>query len=119
MFDAGVDSGSTECGTPMECAYRPQVTARLGREGTHMVGYDDAAGLERMIQIQVRFPSGLTDPLPIVVWSHGGAQGIGTADGAGREWSDQIVRAGYAFVAIAHRARTVSEYTALCTAVGF
>ena len=98
------------------CLYRPpQVT--FG-ETDATITYTDVAGRQRPLNITIRQPDIPDGPLPVVVWSHGGAHGQTNSSSALREWSEVTARAGYLTVSIAHTPRDVAERHDLCTAIG-
>lgn len=105
--------------TPLECAYAPRERGRPTPPVLVDLSYTDVAGLSRAFQIAVHLPDEAPRPLPVVVYSHGGAHGVSNATGVGAEWADVFVRAGYAVVAIAHPARSDASWTALCDALGY
>lgn len=123
--DAGTDAGRTTVGACSEedraaCAYEPVVSSEPGPESTQAITYTDDFGLERTIEIELRLPSTAAgEAVPLVVWSHGGASGLMNAGGVGMQWSAILVRAGYAFLAIAHAPRTPAQYDALCNGISF
>ncbi len=68
----------------------------------------------RNIKILLRYPFGAPNPLPLVVWSHGGeanANGHNTY----REWGEALAAAGYAVIHLAHED---AAYNAHCAALG-
>lgn len=101
------------------CAYVPAATYELAQPQTLELSYEDAAGLERTFEIAVRAPIGAPEPLPVIVWSHGGADGVGNALNAGEHWTKALARAGYLVIPIAHRGRSANERAALCNELGY
>jgi len=94
---------------------RPQFTFT---ENEFRIAYMDIAGRERTINIMVRQPDISLSPLPVVVWSHGGAEGQTNARTALKEWSELTARSGYLTVSIAHTPRNPGERSDLCNALG-
>jgi hypothetical protein len=116
--DAGADAAAA-CSalTPELCAYVPPVAYAVGPERLAKVRYVDILGSTREIQIEVRTPLGAANA-PVVVWSHGGAEGKRRAHGVGREWGRVFNEAGYVSVHIAHVGRSTADDTAVCNALG-
>lgn len=75
-------------------------------------------GLERSIDVELRFPQGLVTPTPIVIWSHGGSSGKNNPAVVGTEWGEVFQRGGYLSIHIAHTKRTRNKTVALCDAIG-
>ncbi len=80
--------------------------------------YTDAAGDLRSVEMLVRVPVGAREPMPVVVWSHGGAEGKESPATSMVEWSEATARAGYFTVSIAHAGRSGSSRGRLCPVVG-
>lgn len=80
--------------------------------------YTDAAGDLRSVEMLVRVPVGAREPMPVVVWSHGGAEGKESPATSMVEWSEATARAGYFTVSIAHAGRSGSSRGRLCQAIG-
>ena len=76
--------------------------------------YLDASGRTRQVKVLLRLPIGAPAPLPVVVWSHGGAEGKNSPAHSLAEWSDLTAAAGYFTVSIAHAGRNVDSRRALC-----
>lgn len=122
--DAGVDSGtpgvdggcsSSNLGA---CGYQSGTFSPalpVVRSLTYDDGFTDGG---RTIEIALRRPQGAPLPLPVILYSHGGAQGISNALTVGEEWAAPLVRAGYLVVAIAHVPRDEASRAALCTSLG-
>jgi hypothetical protein len=85
---------------------------------TSSVTYQDEATLARTISFAIRTPNGLAGPLPVVIWSHGGAQGHPNPLTALSEWGELTARAGYVAVGIAHAPRSEFARKLLCGALG-
>lgn len=99
------------------CLYAPGPPVPFSTT-TNSITYNDTAGLPRTINVAIRIPSVPAGPLPVVVWSHGGASGQSNPLTAMSEWSEVTARAGYLTISIAHTSRTQPERQALCTALG-
>jgi predicted dienelactone hydrolase len=100
------------------CVYRPARTFGAQAVLTQTLAYTDATGAQRSIEVAIRRPMGAPQPWPVVLWSHGGASGQMSANGAGDEWSRVFNAAGYLFVAIAHAPRSDESRAALCAHLG-
>jgi acetyl esterase/lipase len=98
------------------CLYQPPQFTFTETDGS--VTYTDIAGRARTINILIRQPNLPASPLPVVVWSHGGAEGQTNARAALREWSETTARSGYLTVSIAHTPRGAARRTDLCLALG-
>lgn len=86
---------------------------------TLALDYVDAAGDTRAINIEIRPPAGATTPVPVVLWSHGGAGGESDPTSVGEGWTAPFVNAGYCMVAIAHAGRPCASQERLRVAVGY
>jgi hypothetical protein len=82
------------------------------------VTYTDASGQLREVGFLIRQPLGAPAPMPVVVWSHGGADGKSDPQHSMRAWSEVTARAGYFTVSIAHAHRGQDSRRQLCTAIG-
>ena len=67
--------------------------------------YLDVAGLPRTVNALIRVPTGAPRPLPVVIWSHGGARGKENPRKSLAEWSIVTAEAGFLTVSIAHTPR--------------
>ena len=117
VADAG--SGVTpECAAdPTRCLYQP---ARLPIERIVSSISDPARiGGPRNIPIAIRYAPTAPRPMPVVVWSHGGASGHLDPTTSLDEWAIAAAEAGYLSVAIAHEPRDDASRLALCTSLGF
>lgn len=85
---------------------------------TREVSYTDALGEARTVEITLARPDGAPTPWPVVVWSHGGQSGVMSSPRVGDEWRERFTGAGYAFVGIAHRARSDASRGRLCAHFG-
>jgi hypothetical protein len=85
---------------------------------TRQVTYTDNAGLSRTIEVAIRRPSGAPLPLPVVIWSHGGAGGKTNPLNSMSAWSDTTAAAGYLTISIAHTPRSDQERSLLCQSIG-
>jgi hypothetical protein len=80
--------------------------------------YTDNAGEPREVQFLIRQPLGAPAPMPVVVWSHGGADGKRSPATSMVEWSETTARAGYFTVSIAHANRGNDSRRRLCNSIG-
>jgi hypothetical protein len=80
--------------------------------------YTDNAGDQREVRFLIRRPLGAPLPAPVVVWSHGGADGKRDPATSMVEWSDTTARAGYLTVSIAHASRETGSRRRLCNSIG-
>lgn len=122
--DTGGDTGPALVGgcateTPENCTYEPEATYTQIEEDPLELQYVDAAGVTRQVRIQVRRPDGDPGPLPIVVWSHGGASGRANPSTVATSWGEVYTRAGYVFVAVAHLGRDEAQRQPLCGYLGY
>ncbi|MCX7753572.1 MAG: hypothetical protein N2443_12035 [Blastocatellia bacterium] len=69
----------------------------------------------RRLPILVRFSRAVTQPRPVVVWSHGGGPRNTVSPDMNREWSEVLARAGYIVV---HPAHVEPDRLALCRKLG-
>jgi acetyl esterase/lipase len=76
-------------------------------------------GGARTIEVTVRFARTAPQPQPVMIWSHGGANGQTNSATALEEWATAAAEVGYFSIAIAHAPRTAAQRTALCDALGF
>lgn len=67
----------------------------------------------RSIKILLRYPLGAPNPLPLIVWSHGG-EADSNGHNAYREWGEALATAGYAVIHLAHED---DVYNAHCAAL--
>jgi hypothetical protein len=101
------------------CEYQPATTYTLDPPNLQQtIPYTDVTGAARSVNIEIRRPQGAPMPMPIVIWSHGGASGKVDPSGVGDEIAVPFVEAGYVGVFIAHPPRTGAEVDALCTQIG-
>lgn len=82
------------------------------------MSYTDVAGDRRELRFLVRRPTGAAVPMPVVLWSHGGADGKDSPATSMVEWSEASARAGYLAISIAHAHRGPASRRRLCAAVG-
>jgi predicted dienelactone hydrolase len=120
----GADAATGACAPDNRaaCAYQPERTYPVpqGAPMTYRMTYMDVAGGMRSIEVALRPPMGAPRPWPVIVWSHGGSEGIESARGAGAEWAQVFNRAGYVVVAIAHTPRnTPALLEPLCRYYGY
>lgn len=103
-----------------DCLYFPATEYAIGTEPpevTRKTEYRDIAGMPRKVQMVFRIPRGARGPLPVVIWSHGGADGksdLDRIDDIMLEWSRASAKAGYVAVTIAHHTRDQASREALC-----
>src|SRR5215204_641123 len=76
-----------------DCLYLPATEYAIGTEPPEIIldtVYRDISGMPRKVQMVLRIPRGTTGPLPVVIWSHGGADGksnLDRIDDIMMEWS--------------------------------
>ena len=80
--------------------------------------YTDHANQQREVRFLIRQPIGAPAPMPVVVWSHGGADGKRSPTTSMVEWSELTARAGYFSVSIAHTHRADASRGLLCQSIG-
>jgi hypothetical protein len=80
--------------------------------------YTDNAGDPREVRFLIRQPLGAVAPMPVVVWSHGGADGKSSPATSMVEWSETTARAGYFTVSVAHANREPGSRRRLCNSIG-
>lgn len=80
--------------------------------------YTDNAGLQREVKVLIRQPLGASLPMPVVVWSHGGAEGKNNPATSMAEWSEVSAAAGYLTLSVAHSPRDESSRGELCRSIG-
>jgi hypothetical protein len=117
---AAPDAGSVvtpECAAdPASCLYQP---ARLPIEMmVSSISDPTRIGGTRNIPIAIRYAPTAPRPMPVVVWSHGGAGGHLDPTTSLDEWAIAAAEAGYFAVAIAHEPRDQASRLALCTSLG-
>jgi hypothetical protein len=107
------------CATdPTQCLYTPPATYTYS--SVELSANDPArVGGDRTINVAIRYSKTAPRPMPVVVWSHGGASGQTNPLTALEEWSIAAAEAGYVSVSIAHTPRTPDERQALCDELGF
>jgi hypothetical protein len=99
-----------------DCLYFPSVRyefTEFERETT----YQDAAGSPRTVKVLLRIPTSAPLPMPVVIWSHGGAEGKDNPRNSLAEWSIATAEAGYLTVSIAHTPRGIDSRRQLCQAL--
>jgi hypothetical protein len=102
---------------PARCLYAP---TPLPIELVEVSATDPGrVGGPRTLNVAIRFSRSASQPMPVVVWSHGGASGQTNAVGALDKWAIAAAEAGYLSVAIAHTPRDQAERDALCAQLGF
>ncbi len=99
-----------------DCLYLPG-TRYAYTEVERSTTYFDIAGLSRTVNVLLRIPTGAPLPMPVVIWSHGGAEGKENPHHSLAEWSEVTAEAGYLTVSIAHTPRVdLGNRYALCAA---
>lgn len=101
-----------------DCLYFPALEYGIDDSNQRTTSYIDNAGATRTINVQVRIPIGAPVPMPVMIWSHGGAEGKSNPERAMAEWSETTARAGYLTVSIAHTPRSDGERRDLCQSIG-
>lgn len=124
--DVGASSASSVAFAPAptcnqapgpDCLYFP--AAQYGfTPFERSVFYTDNAGEQREVKVLIRQPVGAPMPMPIVIWSHGGADGKSSPANSMVEWSETTARAGYLTVSIAHAHREPDSRRQLCNSIG-
>jgi len=110
---AGADTGAT-CAAE-DCLYRPAATYDVAEALTPgPISYVDVLGYERSVAVAIHRPLGAPSPAPVVVLSHGGAQGKTDPLKSMDQWAPTLAKAGYVAIAIAHPGRAAPVYTELC-----
>jgi hypothetical protein len=102
------------------CLYSPNTHYTVSPIITTTITYTDIAGLPRSVPIAIRIPMTAPVPLPVVIWSHGGAEGHINPTKSMVEWSETTAEAGYLTISIAHPTRTFTPTdtrTPLCRAI--
>jgi len=104
------------------CLYAPPAFYSVERSEAEVI-YTDAAGQPRHVPIAIRRPLGASAPLPVVIWSHGGAEGHRDPRRSLAEWSEATAQAGYLTISLAHGPRGANAPVlgntrqSLCTAI--
>lgn len=99
-----------------DCLYFPSARYSFTTH-EHSISYTDIAGQPRGVRVMVRVPVGAAAPLPVVIWSHGGASGKESPATSMTEWSEVTAIAGYLTVSIAHAGRNPGSRNSLCQAI--
>jgi len=99
-----------------DCLYFPGARYQF-TELERLTTYQDAAGAPRTVKVLLRIPTGAPAPMPVVIWSHGGAEGKDSPHNSMVEWSIATAEAGYLTVSIAHTPRTIDSRRQLCQAL--
>ncbi|MEZ4737735.1 MAG: hypothetical protein R3E79_62465 [Caldilineaceae bacterium] len=77
------------------CLYSPAVHYTALSVIIDTLTYTDTAGLTRTVPIAFRTPLTAPVPLPVVIWSHGGATGHTNPLTSMVGWSETTAEAGY------------------------
>ena len=106
MIAAGACAEAPLCNQELStnCLYFPSTQyafTKIKRATTYL----DIAGVPRTVHVLVRVPTGAPAPLPVVIWSHGGAEGQDNPRHSLSEWSITTAEAGFLTVSIAHTPR--------------
>jgi hypothetical protein len=117
-FDAGGSPDACSESRPEACAYVPPARYEPGAEAERSVRYTDVTGATREIVFEIRAPRDAPPNAPVVLWSHGGSQGLARPGRVGVEWGRAFNRAGYVSVHIAHAPRDTASRIAQCEAIG-
>ncbi|HUQ06075.1 MAG TPA: hypothetical protein VM261_26410 [Kofleriaceae bacterium] len=121
--DAAIDGPGAVSGCAPDaldrCDFVPDAPFAVSNPVFVDLSYSDAAGQTRTFQVAVRTPMGAPEPLPVVIWSHGGNDGRINAANVGTEWAAVLAGGGYLVVTIAHAPRDPSSRSALCAALGY
>ena len=70
------------------CLYFPSARYEVSPTITATITYTDIAGLQRSVPIAIRIPISAPLPMPVVIWSHGGAGGHTSPERSSVEWSE-------------------------------
>lgn len=103
-------------GTGEGCAYVTALSVPANSVET-LEGLSVTSVGGREISALLRFSPDALQPLPVVIWSHGGSY---DANGhlAGTRWSVRLAMAGYAVIHVAHAAPTREQLRQICDLVG-
>ncbi len=117
--DAGADA-STACASTNLAACVYDAPGNYGQLPPIVrdLTYTDVSGQQRVVQIALHRPDGAPQPWPVVVWSHGGADGMSSAVNVGDGWARVFTAAGYLFVGIAHPGRDQASREQMCAHFG-
>jgi predicted dienelactone hydrolase len=94
-------------------AFREDVVYNAG-----VAYYPNGIGFQRIIKVKVYTPVGLVGKTPVVLMSHGGGDGMRSAETVMAEWAQIVASAGYIVVAIAHGPRSDPERDSICSYLG-
>lgn len=100
-----------------DCLYFPAVQYGF-TPFERSVFYTDNAGQQREVKLLIRQPLGAPVPMPVVIWSHGGADGKSSPANSMVEWSELTARAGYFTASVAHAHRLDTSRGQLCQSIG-
>jgi hypothetical protein len=99
-----------------DCLYFPS-TRYAFTELERLATYKDATGALRTVKVLLRIPTAAPLPMPVVIWSHGGADGKDNPRKSMAEWSIATAEAGYLTVSVAHTPRANDSRRQLCEAL--
>ena len=112
LIAAAAQTWAQPCPGFANCAYTVPKVSFAGQKS--QLTYTDRIGLPRTFEFYVRLPQ-VPGPLPVIVWAHGGGDGIQTAgEGTLGQPSILTAQAGYLSISPAFRPRTDAEHKALC-----
>jgi hypothetical protein len=77
----------------------------------------DADRNDRVIKLKIRAPIGAPEPVPVVLWSHGGGY-EDDGDQHHAQWGETLAEAGYFVVNMGHTYRPSDEWDAHCSVLG-
>ncbi len=96
------------------CVYTPAQTYTF-KQSSALIKYRDVTNRVRIFEVTLRGPLNRPGALPVVVWAHGGADGLDHSPGALSDWGKITATAGYLSVNPAFHARNKPDQQALCT----
>lgn len=117
---APAHAAAPECGAAPapDCLYTSPASYGIEPPFERRTSYSDISTQTRELRVLVRVPVGAPEPWPVVIWSHGGAEGKDNPRHSMAEWSAVSAAAGYLTLSIAHPSRLDPSRDQLCTAIG-
>ncbi len=106
-----------DCAGFPDCVYRPSQKFAITKS-TQRTTYQDVTGHDRTVEFTLRIPKNKTGPLAVVIWAHGGGEGLDSSVGALTDWSTVTASAGYLSVSPAFHARNPQDQQYLCDYLG-
>ncbi len=100
-----------------ECLYKSPANYAITSQRIDGLKYKDILGADRNVNIAVYQPKNAPKPMPVVLLSHGGADGKVDPMKSMDDWAPVFAKAGYLAVAIAHEGREKPNYDAVCAAL--